>query len=300
VWRYSQRLAVNRTTRSQDDFYQFANGGWLDSTEIPDMYSGYTVYHQVNKEVELALQTIINNAADSPGEPGCESQQVGDVFSSFMDVETINGLGIEPVMLDLETISNIDSVESLTRVMAELLRGGKTVPYGVQISPSLNDSSQYSVYVGQDGITMPDRDYYLDLDNEKFEKARQGLVPYIAKMLVRSGLDAQAAQDAAENIYALETEIARAQWDSVRLRDPQNLNNPYLTDDLPNLGKNLRWSSSLETLGMHGEEKIIVMTPSYFEALDGLLVSSPLETWKHYLAFRILDGAAPDERVRIW
>jgi predicted metalloendopeptidase len=79
VWRYSQRLAVNRTTRSQDDFYQFANGGWLDSTEIPDMYSGYTVYHQVNKEVELALQTIINNAADSPGEPGCESQQVGDV-----------------------------------------------------------------------------------------------------------------------------------------------------------------------------------------------------------------------------
>jgi predicted metalloendopeptidase len=184
--------------------------------------------------------------------------------------------------------------------MAELLRGGKTVPYGVQISPSLNDSSQYSVYVGQDGITMPDRDYYLDLDNEKFEKARQGLVPYIAKMLVRSGLDAQAAQDAAENIYALETEIARAQWDSVRLRDPQNLNNTYLTDDLPNLGKNLRGSSSLETLGKHGEEKIIVMTPSYFEALDGLLVSSPLETWKHYLAFRILDGAAPDERVRIW
>lgn len=72
------------------------------------MYSGYTVYHQVNEEVELALQTIINNAADSPGEPGSESQQVGDVFSSFMDVETINGLGIEPVMLDLETISNIE------------------------------------------------------------------------------------------------------------------------------------------------------------------------------------------------
>lgn len=286
--------ALDRSTRPQDDFYQFVNGGWLDTTEIPEMYSGYTVYHQVNEKVELALQEIINAAADSPGDAGSESQQVGDIFGSYMDVDTINGLGIDPVRLDLELVATIDSLESLTQVMATLLRGGGDLPYGMSIFPSLNDSSQYAVYVGQDGITMPDRDYYLNLDNENFDKARAGLTPYIAKMLVRSGMTEDAAQAAAAAIYALETAIAEAQWDSVRNRDPQQLNNPYAMADLPNLGSNnMDWAATLEILGVDGEQQITVMQPSYFEALDGLLASTSLETWKNYLSFRILDGAAP-------
>jgi len=286
--------AMDRSTRPQDDFYQFANGGWLDTTDIPEMYSGYTVYHQVNEKVELALQEIINAAADSPGEPGSESQQVGDIFGSYMDLETINGLGIDPVRPNLEMVADIDSIESLTKVMAALLRGGGDLPYGMSIFASLNDSSQYAVYVGQDGITMPDRDYYLDLDNENFDKARAGLTPYIAKMLVRSGMPEDAAQEAAAAIYALEAAIAAAQWDSVRNRDPQQLNNPYAVADLPNLGSNnMDWAATLEILGVDGEQQITVMQPSYFEALDGLLETTSLETWKNYLSFRILDGAAP-------
>lgn len=285
--------ALDRDTRPQDDFYQFVNGGWLDSTEIPDMYSGYTVYHQVNEEVEVALQEIINAAADSPGEHGSEAQQVGDIFASYMDVEAINALGLDPVRLDLESVANIDSLESLTATMAKILRGGGTLPYGMSIFPSLNDSSQYAVYVGQDGLTMPDRDYYLDLDNDKFDKARAGLQPYIVNLLVRSGMDTAAAEEAAAGIYALETEIAEAQWDSVRNRDPQQLNNPYALTDLSKLGSNINWDTTLEVLGVGGEEQLIVMQPSYFEALDSLLASTSLQTWKHYLSFRILDGAAP-------
>jgi len=285
--------ALDRSTRPQDDFYQFTNGGWLDSTEIPEMYSGYTVYHQVREEVEVALRTIINDAADNPDEQGSESQQVGDIYSSWMDVETINSLGIEPVLGELATVAGVDSVEALTSVMARFLRVGASVPYRIQIYPGLEDSSQYTVYVNQSGITMPNRDYYLEPDNENFAAAREGLTPYIAKILVRTGMDEAEAQIAAENIYELETAIATAQWDSVRNRDPQQINNPYLVDALPELGNNMNWSTTFVILGIEGEKQVVVEQPSYFEGLDRLLAEVPLETWKHYLAFRLLDGAAP-------
>ena len=193
--------ALDRSTRPQDDFYQFANGGWLDSTEIPEMYSGYTVYHQVREEVEVALRTIINDTADNPGEQGSESQQVGDIYSSWMDVETINSLGVEPVLGEFAAVAAVESVEALTSVMARFLRMGASVPYRIQIYPGLEDSSQYTVYVNQSGITMPNRDYYLEPDNENFAAAREGLTPYIAKILVRTGMDEAEAQVAAENIY---------------------------------------------------------------------------------------------------
>ena len=285
--------ALDRSTRPQDDFYQFANGGWLDSTEIPEMYSGYTVYHQVREEVEVTLRTIINDAADYPGEPGSESQQVGDTYGSFMDIDTINSLGIDPLLSELAAVAAVDSVESLTSVMAKLLRIGTRVPYRIQIYPGLEDSSQYTVYINQSGITMPNRDYYLEPDNENFAAAREGLTPYIAKILVRTGLAEAEAQLAAENIYELETVIATAQWDSVRNRDPQQINNPYLVDALPELGENMHWSTTFAILGIEGEKQVVVEQPSFFEGLDTLLAEVPLETWKHYLAFRLLDGAAP-------
>ena len=253
--------AIDRTTRPQDDFYQFVNGGWLDSTEIPEIYSGYTVYHQVREEVEITLKTIINSAADTPGEPGSESQQVGDIYGSWMDEATINALGIDPVLIDLEGIAAIDSVQALTVHMAKLLRAGVRTPYNMDIYPALEDSSSYTVYFGQSGITMPNRDYYLEPNNENFAKAREGLVPYISKMLARTGMEEAEAEVAAADVYDLETKIAAAQWDSVRNRDPQEINNPYKTTELSDLGDNLNWASSVAILEVDGLEQVIVEQP---------------------------------------
>ena len=284
--------ALDRSTRPQDDFYQFANGGWLDNTAIPDIYSGYTVYHEVRENVEVALRGIINNAADVPGENGSESQQVGDIYSSWMDTDTINAAGIAPVQPELAKLHYVDSVPSLVNVMAELFRLGIEVPYAGEIYPDLEDSSRYTIYLGQDGITMPNRDYYLETDNQNFAAARAGLTPYIEKMLIRSGMDDAAVRDAAEEIYALEAAIAAAQWDSVRNRDPQAIYNPYAIESLHDLGGNLDWAATLQLIGVTGEEQVIIEQPSYFEALDVLVADVPLDTWKSYLAFRIMDSRA--------
>jgi predicted metalloendopeptidase len=284
--------ALDRATRPQDDFYQFVNGGWLDNTEIPEIYSGYTVYHEVRERVEEALRTIISEAAQADAAAGSETRQVGDLYSTWMDAETINAKGVEPLREWFDRVNAIDSTESMTAVMAELVRLGTNSPYRVQIWPDLKDSSQYTVYVNQAGITMPNRDYYLDLDNDNFAKARDGLPVYIAKMLVRAGMDDAAATAAAAEVYALEAVIAEAQWDNVRNRDPQQIYNPYALASLPELGDGLNWSALLDALGLGDLEQVIVEQPSYFEALDGIIADTPLETWKHYLIFRLLDGAA--------
>ena len=165
--------ALDRETRAQDDFYQFANGGWLDNTDIPEIYSGYTVYHQVNEVAEQALKSIIENAGTHPGETGSEAQKIGDFYASWMDEETINKQGISPIQTDIEMIAAIDDVPSLVETMAHMYRGSVMMPFGFYIYPDLKDSINYAAYFGQSGLTMPNRDYYLETDNENFDKARE-------------------------------------------------------------------------------------------------------------------------------
>lgn len=287
-----QADALDRSTRAQDDFYRFANGGWLDATEIPSIYSGYTVYHEVHEQAESELRGVIEQAASDPGEPGTERQKVGDLFSSWMDIEAINALGLQPVRPELERIGAIDSVASLVATMARLRRAGVEVPYELSVYGDLKDSSRYTVYIEQSGITMPNRDYYLDLENENFRKAREALPAYIAGLLAHAGLERTAADAAGQAVYDLEAALAGAQWDAVTNRDPEKIYNPYPVADLGTLGPNIDWTATRDLLGIAAQDPLIIEQPSFFEALDRLLVEIPLGTWKHYLAFRLLDSSA--------
>ena len=282
--------ALDRETRPADDFYQFANGGWLDATEIPAIYSGYTVYHQVNEKAEAAIRIIVEEAAENPGAPGSESQQVGDIYSSWMDQEKINAAGIEPVRPELDLVDAIDSTDALVAALSELNRRGVMVPFYVSIYPDLKDSSQYGVYLSQSGLTMPNRDYYIELDNENFSTGREALPTYIANMLMISGMDSGQAERVAKSVFAIEERIAHAQWDSVDNRDPEKTYNLYPVDELETLGRNINWALVREKQGIQTAGQLIIRQPDYFAALDQMIVTTPLEDWKHYLTFRVLDS----------
>ncbi len=281
--------ALDTKTLPVDDFYQFVNGGWLDSTPIPSIYSGYTVYHQVHEEAEKALREIIEEAAGNPGERGSERQQVGDIYSSWMDEETIDSLGIEPMSQELEMVDSISDTSSLASVMGQLKRSGITVPFTFAVIPDLRDSSRYAAYIWQSGLTMPDRDYYLELENENFAAARNKLPAYIAAMLQRAGWDPELAEADATRIFELETRLAEHQWDAVDNRDPEKIFNPYDVDNLVSLGTNFDWSALRTALGIEGQEQLIIEQPSYFEGLDSMITSVPIDHWKAYLTFRVLD-----------
>ena len=282
--------ALDRETRPQDDFYQFANGGWLDSTEIPEIYSGYTVYHEVREEGEVALLKIIDEAASNRLEDGTESQQVGDLYNSWMDLDRLNELGVAAIDYELGMISDVTDVDSLVHAMTELRVLGVGAPFRVSVFPDLKNSSQYAVYIVQSGITLPNRDYYLEKDNEKFEKARSALPAYIEAMLVQSGMPTDVAKSAAPAVFAIEEAIAEIQWDSVRNRDPNAIYNPYPLDKLPELAANIDWQDIQTTLGIHDVDKLVIYQPSFVEGLNQMLGDTPLEDWKNYMTFRIMDS----------
>ncbi len=282
--------AMDTSVRPVDDFYQFVNGRWLDETPIPGIYSGYTVYHQVYEKAERALKEIIEEAAQSPEPAGSERQKVGDIYNSWMDTETINALGVEPVQGEFALIETIEDSASLTQVMAALERDGYETPITWSVIPDLKDSSTHAAYIWQDGLTMPNRDYYLEEDNENFAAAREALPGYITAMLVKAGWDAERAEAAAASVYALENQLAEIQWDEVRNRDPENIYNPYSVEELASLGDNLNWTALRETLGVAGQDMLVIGQPSYFEGLDALFASVPAEDWKAYFTFRVLDS----------
>lgn len=284
--------ALDRETRPQDDFYQFANGGWLDNTEIPEIYSGFSVYHEVREVVDQALQTIIENAGENPGEPGSEAQKIGDYYASWMDEETINALGISPIRNEIEAIAAINDRDSLLATMATMYRASVRVPFGFYIDNDLKDSEKYAAYFSQSGLTMPNRDYYLNLENENFAKARDGLPAYIRDMLLTAGYDETAAEKGANAVYSIETQIAQAQWDSVTNRDPQKTYNPLSWEQLDELAGNLNWKNTTAILGVAGEDQLILRQPSYFAALNTMIEEISLEDWRAYLAFHLLDGSA--------
>jgi len=284
--------ALDRTTRSADDFYQFANGGWLDSTEIPEIYSGYTVYHQVYEEAEAALRIIVENAAENRAEDGTESQQVGDIYNSWVDEETINAAGIDPISQELAMVTAIVDTASLAQSMAALNRGGVKTPYRLFIEPDLKNSSSYAVYFNQSGLTMPDRDYYIDLENENFTRARNALPGYISNLLRISGMDDASASAAAQKVYDIEAAIAQAQWDNVENRDPEKTYNPYPVAELGKLGSNFDWALTRDILGVDVVDMLVIGQPSYFEAMDRMIGEIPLTDWRNYLTFRVMDARA--------
>ena len=139
---------------------------------------------------------------------------------------------------------------------------------------------------------MPNRDYYLDADNENFSRAREALPAYMAAMLQRSGMTENAAAEAANAIYALEEKLARVQWDTVTNRDPDKTYNAFPVQKLPELGEQFDWNSVLSELSLDEVEQIVIRQPDFFEALDGLLAEVPLETWKNYMTYRVMDSRA--------
>ncbi|MFC7000807.1 M13 family metallopeptidase [Pseudobowmanella zhangzhouensis] len=284
--------ALDRQTRPQDDFYQFANGGWLDNTPIPDIYSGYTIYHQVYEDAEVALKAIIEQAAQNKQQAGSEAQKVGDLYNSWMDAEAINKLGVSPLLPAIAQIDAISTQEQLQAMLAKLSRAGVDLPFAFYIQPDLKNSAEYAVYFSQNGLTLPDRDYYLQTDNEKFAKAREGLPGYIKQML--SFVDHTATAVRAQAIIDFETQIAQQQWSRVDNRDDEKTYNPYPVAELSKLGTHLQWQPMLSTLGLDKAEKVIISQPDYFMAMDKMLQSVDLSVWKDYLKYNLIRAHATD------
>jgi putative endopeptidase len=273
------------------NFYQYVNEGWLKNTPIPADQSNYGSFSVLDDQVKDAVRQLIEEAAASNPAAGSDAQKVGDFFKSYTNVELRNTLGLKPIQPLLDEVAAVGNTAQLSQTAAKLMRIGISGPLGLFVGQDAKKSDQYTVYVGQSGLTLPDRDYYLK-DNPQFVKARGDLQLFIEDMLTTVGHTN--AKKAAANVYKLENALALLQWDRVKNRDPEATYNKYSANDLEDLLSSFPLDNYMSTLGVSQQTQFIVRQPDYFKSLNALVLAVPLETWKDYYSFRIMNAFAED------
>lgn len=272
-----------------ENFYLYVNEGWLRDTPIPPDQSNYGSFSVLDDQVKEATRELIEQASRSQATKGSDTQKVGDFFLSYTNLDRRNQLGIQPIESLLKEIADIKNEKQLAAVSAKLIRSGIPGAFVLYVSPDAKKSDQYTVYLSQSGLTLPDRDYYL-VDQPQFNKAREAFQQYIRDMLTMVGHPQPGR--ASKRVYKLEQALAIAHWDRVKNRDPEATYNKRTAGELKRLLDGMAMEHYLTEVGLAHQDQFIVRQPDYFSTLNALLTAVPLQTWKDYLTFRVIDASA--------
>ncbi len=278
------------TVRVQDDLFRFTNGTWIDSFEMPADQSTYGSFMLLRDLSEERVKAIIEDAAANP-KPGV-SQQIGDMYASFMNEERANELGVAPIAADLKKIAELGSIAEVTELLGEFSAAGSDVLFGMYIDNDPGNPERYLVNIYQGGLGLPDEAYYHE---EKHAEVRDAYVPFIAEMLELAGWSAADADAAAHHIYNFELALSKHHWTVVESRDAEKVYNLRKFDELQKLSGNFDWNLWLKGSGLDKNvlEESVAMMPSFLEGLDSVYTEANLESIKLWIAFHLINDMAP-------
>jgi predicted metalloendopeptidase len=282
---------IDPAVRPQDNFFLNLNGKWLAKTDIPADKSSWGSFEKLDDDTKPQLRAIIEGAAaNQVGGP--EAQRIGDFFASYMDEAKLEAVRLAPLKADFDRVAALSDKRQIPALIAHFNRYGYTAPYGFAIHQDNKDSTKYVADLMQDGLSLPDRDYYLKKSDKKLAETLAKYQQHVAKMLTLAG-NANGAADA-KAIVALETEIAKLQWTKVQLRDPVKAYNKVPLSQLSKLAPGYDWTTWLNDTGIGGKvDYVIVSQPSFISGFNKLLNKTPLSTWKVYFQWQVLHANAP-------
>ena len=282
---------VDGSVRVQDDFYRHVNGKWLATTPIPADKSSYDPWDKLEEESLIQLRGIIENLQRSAETQDADQRKIADLYTSFMDEAALENLGLKPLQTELARIDALTSKKQIPALIAHFNQIGATAPYTTQVHQDAKDATKYVFDLGQDGLGLPDRDYYL-LNDDKLKQARNNYRKHVEKFLSLTG-DEHAATSA-KDIVALETRLARVQWTKVENRDPVKTYNKVEFAKLPRLARGFDWKTYLADSGVAGKtDYLVISQPTYIHAFVEILATTPLPEWKTYFRWHLLSGFAP-------
>lgn len=282
---------IDTTVSPAEDFFQYANGGWIKKTPIPAAESGWGIGNLVQEEIYARLQKINTAAANDKAAPGTITQKIGDFWFSAMDTLSIEKLGLQPLQPDLDKINAISSVNDIIAVAAAFHRKGINVLFGDYVGQDDKNSEQIAYQLGQGGLGMPNRDYYFNTD-ERTLGVKKAYQQYMQRSLQRLVNDSSGAAKTANAVFQLETRLAKASRKLADLRDPYQNYHKMDIAALNQLSGNCNWSAYLPAIGISTIDSVIVGQPAFFTALNNELKSTPISTWKSYLQFHLLRSSA--------
>jgi putative endopeptidase len=286
---------MDTSTKPQDDFFIYANGGWIKRTQIPPEYSRWGSFNQLIENNNDALHNIAEKAEGIQIDPRLapETEKVSNYYASGMDEKTIEAMRTKPLDDEFKRIEAIKDRNGLLKEIAHLHGIGIGVLFGFGSGQDDKDSTHEIAQAVQGGLGMPDRDYYTKTD-EASKKLRDQYVEHVAKMLTLLGKPAGTATENAKKILALETKLAEASRTRVQLRDPEKNYNKMSVRELQELTPNWNWSDYFNDISLLEPGSINVRQPDFFKAADEVFKSAPLNDWKAYLRWHLINAAAED------
>jgi putative endopeptidase len=275
------------TATPGQDFYQYANGTYIRTLEIPADRSRFGAFDKLNELSQNRMRAVVEQAAADHAATG-ERGQVGALYRAFMDEARVEALGKKPLAPDLAVIRKEKTRADVARTMGVSLKTFGGSVFGGQVQADAKDPDHYAVYLGQAGLGLPDRDYYLD---PQFAKQKQAYEAYVAKMLSLAGWPNAAAN--AKAIVALETEIARVSWTRAEQRDDVAMYNALPAAKLSELAPGFDWGPFLEGAGFGKVTNVVVQEKTAFPKIAAIYARTPMETLKAWQAFWLVDQASP-------
>lgn len=284
---------MDRNVRPGVNFVEFAGGEWLKKTSIPDDKTSYGMFDILRENSIKDVQNILIEASKVTNAPmGSPTQKIGDFYASGMDSVAIDKLGATPLMPYISQLKQIRNVEDVANAITQLHQNGISPLFSAGIEQDFMNSRIYKMYIAEDGLGMPDRDYYRE-DTPRNRELQAAYKQLIEKDLILLGYSQAEAKDAAMRIYALEYDLAKASNTRLQNRDIQALYNPVPFAELSKKYPSFPWSDYFAATGLNlSNDDIIVMQPKFFAAADSLLKVIPIQTWIDYLVWNATNSMA--------
>lgn len=282
---------IDQNISEKNDFYEHVNGLWLKNTAIPADKASWGAFNELREKSISQVHQIVEGLAEQKWAEGSTEQKIARLYANFMDKKSIEAQGLKPLQSELDKVDALKNQQDIAALIAHFARIGVNTPIGMGIEQDMKDSTLMVAGLGQSGLGLPDRDYYLK-DDKKFVETRAKYLTHVEKTLSLAG-DLQAAQHA-KDILKLETQLAKIQWSNVQNRDIAKLYNKYKIADLAKLTPAFDWQTYLVATDLTGKiQTIQVNQPSYFQGLNPILKQTPLSVWKAYFKWHLVSEFSP-------
>jgi putative endopeptidase len=283
---------IDSTVQPGADFFNFANGTWFKNHPIPESETTNGIFLQVRDTVNAAIRSICENAAKQNNTTkGSNTQKIGDFFFSGMDTLSIDKAGVAPLQEELAKIAYIKTADDLLKEVSELQKIQVAAMFSIGVGRDDKNSNKYAVQLWQGGLGLPERDYYLSND-PTLAKTREEYKKLIVTFLKALGDDEAMATKSADDIYALESKLARASRKMEDLRDPYKNYNKFDIAKFNASTPHIRWKEMTSGMGIQNVDTVIVGQPEFYKALDGLITATKIDVWKQYLKWCLINTYA--------